>query len=689
MSEILNVKDDLELRRRFLFRVCETKQELHDWVLTFIGLDLPDCIVDPDSNSSPMDMVYEMYTKMREGTDEEFMRVLYYASRDSFKTLGAAVIEVLAMLHLNRNVAHMAAIQDQALKAQEYVKRAFRRPYIRDFVEGDNERITKIVRFYNPETQHSLTRSEYEALSLSEQAKHEEVARVLGAYLEREQYIKIVICTMAGANSEHVPLFVIDEVDVVANPAAYEEAQNIPAGRGGKLPITMLTSTRKSSFGLVQKEIDRAKKSGLQIRHWNIIDVTEACPPARHRPDLPKLKLYSSDDELRHVDEAGYAAMNFKERETFAEREAFAGCRTCKLFAACKTRLATHQKSTSLMLKSIPETIGKFNANSLEMAKAQLLCWKPSSTGLIYGRFDRTRHVLTPAMAYAKIFGEAPPDPKNFTKALLVRAVQERQVEWRAGIDWGHTHNFSYVNGFKDGARFFVTHCVSIPGLDPEQMLTVSEPFLEYEPATYADTADPKMTALFRKKGHRMMKWKKGKVVGGINIVRWKLNPPMGEPELFFVVDIDEDHGMHLLIQHLAEYHWTTDAAGKPTDIPDEDGDDEPDALRYLVENTFSPKGQVSVSTDAEPSAIAARPEGQYQGNNWLQQRIAELTGAPVPEPTVQAPPRRMVVEVPTASGYRSYYADDPAPKKAPREEAPEAGTPTRGRKGRLSWDLG
>lgn len=681
MADIISMADEVELRRKFLFRICTSKEELHAWILTFLALDLPDCIVDSDSNSCPMDMVWEVYSKMLEGTDENFMRVLYYASRDSFKTLGAAVIEVLALLHCNRNVAHMAAIQDQALKAQEYVKRAFRRPYLRDFVVGDNERMTKIVRYYNPRTKHSLTQGEYQSLSTSEQAQYEEISRALMEYVEREQYIKIVICTMAGANSEHVPFFVIDEVDVVANPTAYEEAQNIPAGRGGKLPITMLTSTRKQAFGLVQKEIDRATKSGLKIRHWNVIDITEACPPSRHRPDLPKLKLYVNNEELRHTDEAGYNAMDFKEKEGFGETEGFAGCASCKLFTACKTRLATHQKSTSLMLKSIPETIGKFNANSIEMAKAQLLCLKPSSSGLVYSRFDKVRHVLSPAQAYHRIFGELPPgDIRVFTKAQFMEAVRKRSPEFYGGVDWGHTHNFTYLHGFKDGPRGFITHCVSIPELDPDQMLDVCEPFKVDSPYIFADTADPKMIKLFKKYGYRMAKWKKGKVGEGINIVRWMMNPPMGDPNLFFVHDIYEDPYMDLLINHVAEYHWKTDSAGKATDIPDEEGDDEPDALRYLVINVFTPKGKLSVPTGIESNVVEVHPSqpvgGVYDPNTWMQQIIAEKTGRPqIPAPTRPT----MTIEAPPGSGYKSYYGDDGKPEKTDTKK---------GKKGRLIWDF-
>lgn len=681
MAELL-AGDDLELRRRILFRVCTTKAELHDWIVVFLGLDLPDAQVYPTTTSSPMDMVWEMYSKMLEGSDEDFLRVLYYASRDSFKTLGAAVIEILALLHCNRSAAHMAAIQEQAMKSQDYVKTAFRRRFLRDFVVGNNERVTKIVRYYNPTTQHSLTSAEYNSLSVTEQEGHVEVQKLLADYIEREIYVKIIICTLQGSNSEHVPLLVIDELDVVANPKAYYEAQNIPAGRGGRLPITMLTSTRKQAFGLVQKEIDRAEKTGLKIRHWNIIDVTQRCLPARHRPDLPRLPIYVSDEDLLHTTPAGYAALNFKEAERYVLTEGFAGCVKCKLFPACRTRLATHQTSTSLLLKSIPEVIGKFNANSVDMAKAQLLCLKPSSAGLIYGRFDKARHVLTPAQAYERVFGEPPEDAKNYTKALLVAAFKDRQLACYAGLDWGHTHNYAYVHSFKDGARLFVTGVIGLPGLDPDQMLEVTEPYKADEPKIYPDTADPKMIKLFKKNGFSMVNWKKTGVVGGINTVRWLLNPPgTTEPNLFIVLDIGEDPYTTDLVNALAEYHWGQDATGAPTNEPDKENDDGPDALRYLAMGVFPMTGKLVVPGEAVTAPDVPPPTVQgYDQANWVHQRIAELLGVDAkPAPVGPQTRRAMTIEAPKNSGLKSYYGDG---------ESETANTPKKGKKGGLTWDI-
>jgi hypothetical protein len=299
MSDSIPTEDDI--LRRALFVPCQTKEDLHRWIQIYLGLNLPDTVVDEESTSSPMDLIWEIYSKALANDDQNFSRVMSYASRDSFKTLGAAILEVLAVFHLDRDVAHMAAIKEQAKKAQSYVKKFCRYPYLKDYVVSANTEITHLVWFSNQETGDTLTKAQYEDLPGPEQAK----------YTEHARYIKIVICTMQGANSEHVPFFVVDEVDVVPkqNQAAYQEAKSIPAMYESKEPITLLTSTRKFAFGNVQRELDAADKTGLQVRHWNIIDVTERCPPERHLPEQPRIPIWFTRDDFTAISQEAYEAL--------------------------------------------------------------------------------------------------------------------------------------------------------------------------------------------------------------------------------------------------------------------------------------------------------------------------------------------------------------------------------------------
>lgn len=612
-----------QVKRLFLFQPLESKEDLHAWIKVYLGLDIPDCIVDPASTSSPMDSIWEIYDRCRRNVDDDFDTILSYAARMSFKTLGASILEVLMLFHLERSVAHMAAIEGQAKKSQQYVKKFLSRPHLRDFVVGSNKREVSVVRYQNKRTGTILSPDEWAALpTLAERDQYD----------ERSNYIVIVICTMAGANSEHVPFMVVDEVDVVANPAAYEEAKAIPDTFEGKLPVTLLTSTRKFSYGLVQDEINRSHDTGLQVRHWNIIDVTERCPRSRHAPDqldvpvenLTKIPIYRSDETLRALDEREYNSLAPDQQQKYVVDQGYKGCLdNCKLFAVCQGRLATKQTSRSPLLKKISQTQKQFRRFSPQMAKAQLLCWKPSTEGLIYPRLDRGVHMLSAAQIAEKITGDryTETNPK-MTKKELVDFLKTRDVQWYAGMDFGYAHPFAVVIGVRDGSRMFIIDAFSRTEFELGQKLDLCDKRLrEYEAQVFADVAYPSDIGTFKKNGYRMKEWSKlkGSVESGIEVVRLKLWPAVGEPELYFIA---EDEDVDRVFQHMQFYHWETDPAGKFTTDPAKVDDDECDALRYMVMNVFAPKGKLTIPReDKEPrSHLLPQPapeKRKQQQQNW------------------------------------------------------------------------
>jgi Phage terminase large subunit len=683
--------EDVE-RRQYLFRRCTTKQEVHDWVYVFLDLDLPGDKVDEESTTTPLDMVWESYAHFIGAGDQEASRSLYYSCRDGGKTLCESVIEVLALLHLDVSIVHLASIEEQSRNAQRYLKKFFMLPDLRGFVRGDNVRETEVVLFRHVDD-YSVVLSENEFRALPEVEKKN--------YKECINRAEIVVATMQSVNGKHALLLVLDEIDVLQNPVVYQEAANIPTAVNRddgttQLPLTVLTSTRKTAFGLVQDEINRAEESGLTVTHWNILDVTQRCPPSRHLPLLPKVEVYASKEDLKTIDEDIYRLMPPKEREKYAKTECYQGCvSNCKMFAACRGRLATKQPGNSRFLKPVKHTQNQFRNNTIEMAQAQLLCWKPASIGLIYSRFDKAKHVISPAQCYKIVFGELPKglecgEKTYYTKAMLTKDLMGRGLEAYGGLDFGHTHCFAFVGGFKDGPLGFITHSLSIPELDPGQMINAMEPFKPINFSIYPDTADPGMIKLLKRAGFRMVKWSKkpGSVVGGINVVKYKLNPPMGDPELFLVRDIEEDSGMDILIKQMMEYHWKTDSAGKPTDIPTDTDDDSCDAERYFIMNVFTPKGALSAAAanlEEETRFLPSEPlSGYYDKDHWMQQIISQNTGQPM---EIMPPKeRRMVISSPDGQeiDIGSYYEQQNKPVK--KEE--NGKTTKKGKKGGLVWEF-
>lgn len=616
MPKEISKEEREEKLRKILFVPCESKAQLHAWIKIFLGLDIPNCIVDPESTSTPMDMIFEVYNKMRLNDDKRFNRVLYYASRDSFKTLSAAILELLVVFHLGRDVAHMAAIEAQSQKSQSYVKKFMGRPFLRDYLTGDSQERTTVIRFNDPYTGNNLTERQYQSLDANEKDR----------YIEISNYIKIVICTPQGANSDHVPFFVVDEVDVVANPRAYEESKMIPAPINGLMPVTLLTSTRKISTGLVQREMDEAVDVDgnvrLQVRHWNIVDVTEACQPDRHLPNEPKIPIYVDDENLRALSETAFNDQNDEAKKRFKKEEGYKGClKNCKIFPACRGLLATKQKSTSPLLKPIDHVINMFVGSniSVQTALAQLLCKKPSTEGLIYPNFDRPTHVIPPYRMAEIITGS--PCPPTMSKKDLIQLMRDRGMMFYSGMDFGFTHNFAVVTVATDGARAFVIDVIAEPELLPDEQIKVVEKLRYLEPSIFADPENPQMIATLRRAGYRMRSWDKGKgtVVAGIDVVRMRLRPPMGDPLLYF---LSGDPGVELLARRILKYHWKTDVAGRITDKPSDYEDDECDALRYVIMNLFSSKKRPQSSAQApeEQRDEPVRQSGMYSKENWMKE---------------------------------------------------------------------
>lgn len=626
--------------RRLLFRPCKTREEVQDWVHYFLDLELPGNQVDEESNSSPLDMVWDVYARLVHGEGGSIppksSQVLYYSCREGGKSLSESVIEVLLLLHFRAPLIHLAAIERQSLDVRSYIDKFFSNAALKGFVSEQSKRSLS-VSFYIPDKelqnqgQYILTEKEFLALPVHLQDRYRKITNKL----------EVIVAEMASVNGKH-GILLMDELDVLEKPNVFKECPNIPSqvmlDNGDiRLPLTIYTSTRKTSFGLVQNLITKAKDPSedfdLEIRHWNIIDKTERCPEDRHRPDLPKLPLYVSKYDLKAVTEDNYKALPSNEKSKFEKMEAYHGCHhNCKIFAACQGRLATRQTSDSKFLNRIDTTQAKFRTNDLETALAQLMCYRPYSGGLVYSKFNRDRHVLTPAQAYNRITGDLP--KPNMTKDELMQfLVKMFPGCWYGGMDFGYSHNFAYAHGIQLGNVMYITHVEAGAELDPEQKMNLCAPYKTLNPNVYPDPENPDVIKIFRKNGWRMIRWKKtpGSVHGGIAIVRLKLAPMNKEdPELFFIRDIGMDPRMDLALRKFEEHHWKLDASGLPTNNVSDIDKDIPDAIRYLVMNRFSVKGQPLAPADvagANGGMVDMSGNQIYTEENWLPQKVAEIIG--------------------------------------------------------------
>lgn len=617
--------------RNALFVPCETKEELHRWIKIYLGADIPNVIVcdddvkNPPSNSSPMDLIWDIYVKCRgeKRFDEDGTFWLAFAARDSFKTYSSALIEMLCLCHLNRSVGHLAAEEQQAKKCQEYIEKFFKRPILNEFLTSKNKRTIELTKYIHSDTGEVISPVQYSYLSPGERIN----------YNSESFYMQIVIATVGGANGLHVPFCCFDELDL-ADPMAIEEAKMIPSPvpGTGELPVTFMTSTRKYSFGLVQKEIDNANNSGLVIKHWNIIDVTQACPPTRHLPEEPKIPIYYSEHYLKAISEQDYLTLSEKEKESYEVKEGYSGClKNCKLFAQCKGRLVDKQTSKSKFLKPIPHVQALFSKVSLDHARAQLLCWKPSSEGLIYPYFSKEVHMITPAQMAERATGEKYPD--NFSKHDLINLFKSLGAQFYSGMDHGFTHHFSVVTAALYGHVMYIIDAISVAQLELQQKIELcKDRLMHFNSTIYPDSAYPSDNKSFKKHGFRLVDFKKD-IKEGVEAVRIRLMPGGGRPPALFM--LKGDFGCELLASAITQYHWKVNKDGSLSDelaplkvTKEEDPtDDILDAMRYLCQNVKINKVGVMTSESPQVKEYEAKRLQENPNKNWMQREIEKLTG--------------------------------------------------------------
>lgn len=770
-----------QILRSALFVPCDTKEDLHRWIKIYLGMDLPNTVVcdnerhHPASNSCPMDLVWEIYSKARQGEDPNFQEILAYAARESGKTLSASIIEILCIIHLERDVVHLAAIEPQAKYCLDYVKKFLSRPILKEFITSVNRRNLTFSKFVGPDNQ-IISPLQFQALSDSDKGQFTEIKNefkitvatveacnglhspfmcvtgdakvtlqnygpvtieevvsdligkenVVGEFIKEissldykilsydiqnkvfsykkiskvfrrkaetitiefslfskrfanQKNVRKIECTedhkilvkgsggpewvQAKDLKEGMVIFSIftdgsvtnisrvkqenwvydftiedfhnfvcedivihncmDELDLV-DPAAFMEAKSIPTSTvDRKYPITFMTSTRKYSYGLVQKEMDRAvtEDTRLNIRHWNIIDVTERCPPSRHLPEEPKIPIFVNENYLKAISKEEMEALPEKDKAEYEQYEGFRGCLSnCKMFSACKGRLATKQMSTSPMLKRVDHTQSNLRKVSLEHAKAQYLCWKPSTAGLVFPHFAREKHGVS-AQEMAKIatgedFG------KDFDKKQLIELFKSLDADFFTGIDWGFTHNFVAVTGAMLGHILYIVDVI-VGGelLLPERIDICQKRIASLKPTIFPDSAYPSDIGSFRKAGFRMIDFNKS-VLEGINAVSERLYSIKDQaPTIWFLKD---DMGVEFLMKELSLYHWKLDKAGNLLDEPDKIDDDSVDALKYLCQNVQIGKSRfVKIAKDPSLTRVGQNKDPLQ---SFIKQKIKELT---------------------------------------------------------------
>jgi hypothetical protein len=615
----LSPEEKLEFATMML-QPLQSPQDLKDWIMLYLGLDMPFGHIDPDSNSSPVEAMWEIYSTIKDNKGEENPGYIMLSAREGYKTLSSSILEVLLMIHFQMTIAHMAAIKDQSAKSVKYINYFFSKIEELLYLKGwENKSQNKMmIEWRSPEGE--------------------------------DVYIQIVVATMSGANSAHTNLMFIDEIDVVKDPQAYEEAKLIPGYAKGVHPVTVKLSTRKFAFGLMQAEIDKSMDptdpSGDKILRWNILDVTERCPETRHKPELPREDRYVAKSlPLKQMSGEEFMALPSVEQEKYEKVEnAFGGCKSCKLLPVCKTRLAKRgTEDVKGLYKPVGAVLNTFKKTDPDRAEAQLMCWKPSSKGMVYPRFENvinTGNVITLEKAWEILDGE-PPKKSHLTDIDLMYKMQTLGIRFYAGVDWGYTHDFVIVIfAMIPNGDVWIVDCYSQSGLEFSDCLAIAITYRDKYNVErwFCDTAMPSHIKSFNKNHMKSPDFTKD-VMGGIEALRSKIVDASGRRYLK-VLNIPANQKV---IYSFLKHHFKLEANGKPGLKPDDTPGvaDQADAMRYVGQNLFPVKGpqkplveQVDGGNkDIDPNSPEARRLAQTasQHSEQMRNEISKRIGGTQP----------------------------------------------------------
>jgi hypothetical protein len=399
-------------------------------------------------------------------------------------------------------------------------------------------------------------------------------------------------------NSEHLPVLLIDEIDLIADPQALEEAKMIPSSYKGYSPITIGLSTLKYSGGLMEKFINDTKKMGGEVYKWNIIDVTERLPEEVLEKDKPKQVRYiSSELPMENLSEEEWRTLPSERQSNYERIETYHGISKHPLLPVMKNYLAERpKKDKGGLYKKVTAVINNFKQVSPDMASAQLLCKKPSTRGLVYPKFIPELNTLNLDQAYLKITGV---EKTNVTLDEFSYVVKNFGLKVQAGVDWGFTNEYAVVvSVMMPNNHMIIVDTFAAPGQELEDCVRIATEMKERWniDTFYCDPAYPAYIKTFNRNGLKSPKFTKD-VARGIESVRSVVADSANIRRLFILDTINNKR----LIDGFSTYHWKLNAAGEPTDKPDHtEESDIMDALRYLCENTNSKNNRKILSTYSE-----------------------------------------------------------------------------------------
>jgi hypothetical protein len=527
---------------------------------------------------------YEKVVSVRKDTayfyDLEMENIHSYWSNGfiSHNTLSVAIAEFLLLFHDQRDVAHVGAILSQAKRCYEYQV---------GFLLSD-----KVKQILNQEIN---TKPMIEKMT-QEKSLFNVRDRFTGETIRVG--LEVLPCTLKAVNGAHVAFVSVDEIDTISGEGAraLQDVSGMLDSKRGRKSLRVGISTRKSRYGIMNRQIEEAEKAGRTVRKWTILEFSERCDDARSGR-IPT-DAYINQDTLEVLLPKEFEKLDKRKKGEF-ELNHFPGdrCIVCPLAALCRGD-AKQQKSTSTMLKPISDAIKKTRENGPDWAISQLFNLKPSVEGIIFKEFDDKVHVQDWNGMWEILTGTS--YPGVCTHDVFVKKCHSMNLPSYGGVDFGWSSPAAYVVCFIDNREnvFVVRTEARTYTSNPNWIQTIKMKWhpLYRSQLYFPDCANPGDVQMFRQEGLPVPTNQVKDIAGGIQVIKkWLRSLASPTPKFYVAKETNA-----FLIEEFKLYHFKTDAAGVITDDPEDENNHAIDALRYIMYGLFSKSRSVMSSSDSE-----------------------------------------------------------------------------------------
>lgn len=631
----------LEKRRKYLFNICETKEELQAFLRAFLKVDLPDYIVDENSTSSPMDFVWSVYDVMRTNIGPKEHAVA--AARGTMKTLTSAVIHFLAMVHFRRSCVQISAIKPQSRFCLQYLSKFLNIP--------------ELLQYFETYSSYEYILNNLPPNSLTSKS---------------DARVSVTAATLTAANGFRGSLIIRDETDLIKREILDEVSMVAEPTQCGNAfdPITISLSSRKTNSGPVQELIEKSElpenKDIIHLHKWSLADFMKRCEPSYHGPKNDT--AYINDDTLQIIWNKEILDNN-PARASFRKIETFEKCRTCPAFLVCQTR-AAKQKSNAPGLRKITFVAGRISAvKEVTTIKAQLLNLEPETTGLVFPLLSKGLHLKNPIDCFLFLSGNTDwydYAHKNIEKNYKKPPTKQDLYQYALKNGWKTSYGIDF--GFTDPAVIVVVlynqrtnYCLILhgrhsPGYSNSQWADTVKTLecVTLQPDLICpDMADASAHTYFASDGYQVWRNKPRSIDTGVSQLRGLMWNPTTQKSHFAIANFDEES--LYIYDCMSKWSHKKNVTGSfdMSSYEDDEYTHPCDAIRYALE---------PYRVNIEAKIIAKMENNNTSNHNTVTQAINQTyrdAGVTMPDILGDA-----VLDAYRAAGMEKYIIDDPGPKK-------------------------